>query len=125
MNAEHRTLSVATFWAGTNDLANSVSVASTWAATQLICQSLRAAGWYVIGINTLPRNEGGLVNTYAADAAALSLLAATGVGSTFDVLVDAAAMFPDPATYQDSVHLTAPQVVTLSAAVVAAASGHV
>ncbi len=82
-----RTENICIIWGGTNDLVL-VGVATTETRLQTYCNSRRAAGWKVIAVTCLPRNE---ANPFEANRQAYNTwIRAQGTG-LYDALVDIAA----------------------------------
>lgn len=127
MNMEHRDKCVAVVWIGTNDLAHGVPYATAWANIQVICAALRAAGWFVVLLNVLPRTDAGIDAGYETARVALNARISASVPAVADATLDVASMFPDStsAAYQDRVHLTGASAAVLATAVGAIVSAHI
>lgn len=99
-------------WAGTGDIfLNATTAGQTFALLQTLTGMAQDDGFSpIIPFTCLPRlNE----SAFNAIAAAYNVL----IKASYPTIIDAAAMFPDPATFVDGVHLTDEQESALATAV--------
>jgi lysophospholipase L1-like esterase len=102
-------------WEGTNDLKLGATAASAYSSLVTYCSNRRAAGYKVVIVTLLPRNDGGTPGTFEADRQTVNTNIRANWTTFADALADVAAIgaigdFGDSnnATYyQDNVHMTA------------------